>query len=200
MKSRAMQNAMCALSLIVLLFALGGCEEDGNDWQRLVCDVEIVNAGTPLVSAYLDAGPDNEVGTDDDFQPIDMLQVVFHARPYSSTMVIPEDSPYSWFQIESYDLVWENNPRIPVDLQPFNVYDANVNLMVPVNDEGVVSVLVAGVDMKAAPWFIDIANGNLDAFQTDVHLTFYGHESGSSEEVALPAGVRVHFIGVRSGD
>jgi hypothetical protein len=191
---------MCALSMILLLLALGGCEEDGNDWQRLVCDVEIVNAGSPLVSAYLDAGSDNEVGTEDDFQPIDMVQVVFHARPYSSTVSIPEDSPYSWFQVESYDLVWENNPLVPVDLQPFNVYDGVVNLRVPVNEEGAASVLVAGVDMKNAPWFIDIANGFMGSFQADLHLTFYGHESGSDEEVALDAGLRVHFIGVKTGD
>jgi len=198
--SRAMQNAMCALSMILLLLALGGCEEDGNDWQRLVCDVEIVNGGSPLISAFLDAGSDNEVDTEDDFQPIDMVQVVFHARPYSSTVSIPEDSPYSWFQVESYDLVWENNPLVPVDLQPFNVYDGVVNLRVPVNEEGAASVLVAGVDMKNTPWFIDIANGFMESFQTNLHLTFYGHESGSDEEVALDAGLRVHFIGIRTGD
>lgn len=198
--SRAMQNAMCALSLILLLTALGGCEEDGNDWQRLVCDVEIVNAGSPLISAYLDAGSDNEVGTEDDFQPIDMVQVIFHTRPYSSSVSIPEDSPYSWFQVESYDLVWENNPLVPIDLQPYNVYDGVVNLRVPVNEEGAASVLVAGVDMKNTPWFVDIANGFLESFQADLHLTFYGHESGSDEEVAIDAGLRVHFIGVKTGD
>ncbi len=200
MKSRVMQNAMCALLFLFVLVALSGCQEDGNDWQRLVCDVQIVNAGEPLVAAYLDAGADSEVGTDDDFQPIDTIQVIFHARPYSSTLSIPEDSPYSWFQVERYDLVWENNPTVPVDLSPYNVFDGNVDIMVPVNDEGAASVLVAGVDMKNSSWFVDIFTGDMGAFQADANLFFYGHESGSSEEVVLEAGIRVHFIGVRVGD
>lgn len=201
MKSRAMQNAMGALMFLIALFVLSGCENhEGNDWERLVCDVQVTNAGAPLVAAYLDAGADQTAGTEDDFQPIDSVQVIFHARPYSSNIIIPEDGVYSWFQVERYDLEWENNPLVPVDLTQHNVYDSVIDVMVPVNEEAGGSVLVSGVDMKSAPWFVDIYTGDLAAFQADAHITFYGHESGSSEEIELPAGVRVHFIGVKVGD
>lgn len=197
MKSRVMQTAVGAAMLLAALTLLAGCENhEGNDWQRLVCDVQSVNGGSPLVSAYLSAGPDREVGTEDDFQPIDSVNVIFHARPYGSTMTIPEDGAYSWFQIERYDLEWENPSSVPVDLTGFNVEDGNIDVMVPVHEEGAASVLMVGIGMKNAPWFVDVYTGDMESFQADAHLTFYGHESGSEEEIVLEAGCRVHFIGV----
>lgn len=197
MKSRAMQNAMGVLLFLTALFILSGCENnEGNDWERLVCDVQLTNEGNPLIAAYLHAGADREVGTDDDYTPIDTVPVVFHARPYSSTVSIPEDGPYSWFQVERYDLEWENNPMVPVDLTLHNVYDSVVDIMVPVNDEAGASVLVCGIDMKNTSWFTDVYTGDLGSFQADCHITFYGHESGSSEEIALETGLRVQFISV----
>lgn len=197
MKSRAMLSALSALVLLVSLVALTGCENhDGNEWQRLVCDVQSVNAGAPLISAYLNAGSDRITGTDDDFQPLDSVPVIFHARPYGSTITLPEDAAHSWFQIDRYDLIWENDPGAPVDLTPHNVYGGTVDAMVPVYEEGAASVLIAGADMKNSPWFVDLFTGNIDEFQANALIVFYGHESGSSENVTVQAGLRVHFIGV----
>jgi hypothetical protein len=192
-----MRNALGALAFLVMLTALSGCENhDGNDWQRLVCDVQLVNTGNPLVSAYLNAGPDKITGTADDFQPIDSVQVVFHARPYGSTVILTEDGVYSWFQIESYDLEWEVDPGTPVDLTPHNIDGGNLDVMVPVNDEGAASVLIAGIDMKSSAWFVDVFTGDIAPFQANANITFYGHESGSSEMIEIPVGLRVHFIDV----
>ncbi|MBD3219907.1 hypothetical protein GF314_01575 [bacterium] len=198
MKSRATLTALSALMTLASLAVLTGCENhDGNDWQRLVCDVQSVNAGAPLVSAYLDAGSDRTAGTEDDYQPIDTVQVVFHARPYGSTVTLPEDGAHSWFQIDRYDLIWETDPGTPVDLSPHNVIGGHVDIMVPVHEEAAGAILVAGSDMKNAPWFVDVYTGNIAPFQADAKITFYGHETGSSHEVAVQAGCRVHFIAVR---
>ena len=201
MKSRALQSALGGLLVVTVLMTMVGCENnDGNDWERLVCDAQSVNTGMPLVSAFLNAGNDDEVGTDDDFQPIDTVLVVFHARPYGSAIMLPEDSAYSWFQIYAYDITWETDPGAPADLSPHDVTRASIDVMVPVYEEGGSSVLVVGIDMKNAPWFVDIFTGDIPSFQANANFTFYGHESGSDKEVAISAGMRVNFIGVAVSD
>jgi hypothetical protein len=193
-----MHTTIAGLFVLVGLLAIGGCSNpDGNDWQRVVCDVDLVNNGSPVISAYLNAGSDNLIGTDDDYQPIDMVQVIFHARPYGSTVVLPEDGAYSWFQVDGYDIVWETSDGAP-DLSAHNVTRGALDLRVPVYEEYASSLLLVGIDMKNASWFVDIYTGDAPSFQANARFTFYGHESGSDEEVAIEAGVRVNFIGVVS--
>lgn len=197
MKSTVMRAALGGLLTLSLLLAMGGCENhDGNHWQRLVCEVQSVNAGQPLVSAYLHAGADGIVGNDDDYHPIDSVMVIFHARPYGSTIMLPQDGAHSWFQVTSYDLLWQNVPGVPVDLTAHNVLGGVANAMVPVYEEGGTSVLIAGMDMKNAPWFVDVYTGDIEPFQANARLVFRGHESGSDKLVEIEAGIRVHFIGV----
>ena len=52
------------LALIGTVGLLAGCSQDGNEYQRLVCEVSQVNEGAPLVSGYLDVGADKEAGTE----------------------------------------------------------------------------------------------------------------------------------------
>lgn len=201
MKSRVMQNAVgVGLILFIAVFAASCDSDDGNDWHRLVCEVQSVNSGVPLVSGYINYGSDGAPGGEDDYTPIDSIQVVFHARPYGATVTLPEDGAYSWFQIESYDLEWEDAPSPAVNLSDYNVIDGNIDIMVPAYEEGAGSVLVVGIDMKDTPWFANIYTGDLETFQVDANLTFYGHESGSTEIVEIPAGLRVHFIGAITDD
>jgi hypothetical protein len=191
-----MRAASGGLMLLFSLVLMAGCENhDGNEWQRLVCEVQSINAGAPLVSAYLNAGSDKIVGTDDDFQPIDSIPVTFHARPYGSTVMLPEDSPFSWFHITSYDLEWETAPGDP-DLSAHEVFGGSTDLIVPVYDEASTNILISGSDMRATSWFVDLFTGDLASFQANARLTFHGHESGSDEEITIDAGVRVSFIGV----
>ncbi len=196
MKTRAQIAVFGGILALAGLLSLGGCSDDGaNDSQRLVCDVMTVNAGSPLVCAYVNAGSDQTVGTDDDYQPIDSVQVIFHARPYGSTVFVPEDGAYSWFEVTRYDITWDAPAGAP-DLSVHDVQGGAAYAMVPVYEEGAVSVLVAGMDFKSAQWFSDLYNDVIPPFQATAHLTFYGHESGSDEEVAIEAGLQVNFIGV----
>jgi len=195
-KSRAMRSATGGLVILCSLLVMAGCENpDGNEWQRLVCEVQSVNGGSPLVSGYLHAGADKIVGTDDDYQPIDIVQVVFHARPYGSTIMLPEDGAHSWFHVTHYDLEWETDAGAP-DLSAHDIERGSTDAMVPVYEEGASSILTVGIDMKNAPWFVDVYTGDIPSFQANARLRFYGHESGSDEEIAIAAGLRVNFIGV----
>lgn len=189
-------RAILGLAAVAVLAMLAGCSEDGNEWQRLVCEVQSVNTGNPLVSAYLDAGNDRQEGTNDDYLPIDVVPVVFHARPYSSAITLPEDGPNSYFDIVAYDLTWNPGPTCPEELADYNVVNAPCYARVPVYDEASVGILIADRGMKEQSWYYELYEDRGLSFNATAELTFYGHESGSDELIAIPAGLQVTFYGV----
>jgi len=192
---------LITLAVILAMTALTGCDTDNNERQRLVCEVAAVNNGAPLISAYLNSGNDKIVGTDDDFFPIDSVPVLFKARALNSQMVLPENGTYSWFHITSYDLVWHPGPTAPQELTNYNVTGGLVDAIVPVDDESVVSILVADRSMKEQPWFRQLFDDFMDpntppsSFNAFLEITFYGHETSSEHQVAIPAGLAVNFYG-----
>ncbi len=206
MKTRLIYTTL--LSALLLIVVTGCSNHDDNEWERLVCEVESVNAGTPLFSSYA------MVKNDDAILTVDWVPVVFRARPYSSAIYMPEDGTYSWFHITSYDLTWhpiDNDTSDAVDfaeLSDFNITGGFCDARIPVNEDGVVSVLIADRVMKEQTWFRDflvstvlvdgeptlVSTGN--SFTANCELTFYGHESGSSREVSIPAGFMVTFFGL----
>jgi len=181
------------LVLLVGLFALNGCSTDNNEHQRLVAEADLVNAGGPLIVAYLNIGDPND-GTDD-FTPIEIATVLFSARPLNDTMVIPEDGTFSTFNVTGYSLVWTPGVNAPAELTDYNVDRGNLTVSVPVGEEVEAGVLVGHLGMKTdEQWFLDLFNGLRPPFTAQLDLTFFGHESGSEHEVEVPAGTTVMFI------
>jgi hypothetical protein len=193
-KSRALITLM---ALAMGLAALTGCSDNSNELQPLVCEVHSVNEGAPLLSAALNAGNDRRPGTEDDFVPIDFVPVVFRARALNETMNIPDDGAYSSFIITGYDLTWSTtDANAPAELSFFNITGGMASGKVPVEDDAIVSVLVAPLEMKGSTWFQAILNGGAPPFTATANLVFKGHVSGSSHEVEIPAGLMVNFIGL----
>ncbi|MFO7652279.1 MAG: hypothetical protein R6X25_00490 [Candidatus Krumholzibacteriia bacterium] len=196
MTSRRLISALIALGLATGMVALGGCDNhDGNEWQRLVCEVAAINDGTPLVSAYLNVGNDGMAGTDDDFLPIDFATVTFFARPYNSMVYLPDDGPYSWFHVTNYDLIWHPGPGAPAALTDYNVSGGMCDVIVPVGQEASVSILVADRGMKEESWYRDILYVGEGAYTATCELRFRGHETGSDTIVELGGGFTVTFFG-----
>ena len=197
MKSRVL-NLILLLGLVYGLVGLSGCGHDGNEWERLVCEVESVNEGVPLVSAYVDVGSDGFTPSQDDVYPIDIAPVIFRARPYSTALTIPEDSPHSWFHITSYNLTWIPGAGAPAELTTYNIEGGFCDVIVPVNDEGLGSVLIADRGMKEEAWYYTLYANPGESFTANCQLEFFGHESGSDREVRIPAGMVVTFYGAIS--
>ncbi len=190
------RNLKIALTMAVLMAVVAGCSNhDENEWKRLVCEVENINNGIPLVSAYLDVGSDNEAGTPDDGFPIDWVPVSFYSRPYSSAIVLPEDDVSSWFHITSYDIIWHPGPAAPEELTDYNVTNALTEARIPVNDHGVVNVLIADRVMKEEPWYRTLYDNPGSSFTAACELHFHGHETGNSEIVTIEGGFMVTFYG-----
>jgi hypothetical protein len=188
------------LAALAALTGLAGCSEDGNEWQRLVCEVESVNAGNPLLSGYVDAGNDRIPGNDDDFLPIDVVPIAFHARPYNSIIELPEDGPNSYFDVIAYDLTWVPGPgcssAVADSLGNCNIVNAPCYARVPVYDEGAVNILIADRRMKDIIFLNPDGTLSFGSVGATADLVFYGHESGSDELVEIRAGLQVTFCSV----
>ena len=194
--SRVLIMTLLAATLTALL---SGCENhSSNEWERLVCEVESINGGQPLISAYINLGADALDPADDSY-PIDWVPVVFRARPYNSTIVLPEDGPHSWFHVTSYDLTWHPGPSCPPEvvegLAEYNVVDGPCEAIVPVHDMGQVSILIADRTMKEQPWFQALNTQDGHSYNAACELTFRGHESGNSQVVTINSGFMVTFWG-----
>lgn len=192
---------LTTLILTAVVFSFLGCSNtDENEWQRLVCEVEAVNGGSPMVSAYLDVGGDGVVGGGDDTFPIDMIQVMFRARPYSSAIVLPEDGANSWFHVTNYDLIWHPGPDAPAEMVDYNITNGLCDAIVPVHDEAFVSILIVDRVMKNEQWYRDLHEVPDTYFTAACELVFKGHESGNTKIVEIPAGLMVTFVGAIASD
>ncbi len=199
MKTRVL-TATIALAIAATLI-VGCSNNDESEWQRIVCEVQAVNGGVPLVSAYVVDGGDGIIGgaEPDDSYPNDIVSVLFEARPYSlSTMTIPEGDAYSSFIITGYNLTWHPGPNTPagLDLSPFNLVNQPFYLQVPIGGEAEGAVLVANRELKEA--VLNAVGGVAawgfeDDFNASLELGFIGHDSGSEHEVTVPAGLLTNF-------
>jgi hypothetical protein len=194
--SRALITLM---ALVLGLAALSGCSDNSNELQNLVCEVESVNDGAPLIMAALNIGTDGIPGNDDDFIPIDYVPVSFRSRAMNNNVNIPDGGVYSSFIITGYDLAWTSaDPNAPAALSDFNVTGGIAYLQVPIDDDAIVAVMVGPLEMKAASWFQDIYNLVAPPFTARATFTFKGHVSGTDHEVSIPAGLMVNLIGTVS--
>jgi len=194
--SRALITMM---ALAIGLAALTGCSDNSNELQSLVCEVQSVNDGAPLISAALNYGNDRVEGGGDDFVPIDFVMVAFRARALNSNMTIPDDGTYSSFIITGYDLAWASaDTNAPANLAYHNINGGVASARVPIDDDAVVTVLVAPMEMKGATWFQNILAGDVPGalpFTATAQITFKGHVSSTDHEVLIPASLMVNFIG-----
>ncbi len=193
-----MSAVAAAAVLAGLLATVAGCESSDNELQRLVCEVQTINAGEPLVSGYWDAGQDKIFPSDDDFLPIDVLPVTFHARPYNSAITLPDEAPFSYFHITSYDLVWHPVSPGSEALVPYGYVGAGLDILVPAGGEATVGVLVVDRYVKEQAFFRDLANNWPASIPLTARgeLIFHGHETGSDGEVTLRGSFMGNFVGV----
>ncbi len=189
MKSRAL-----LAFLAVTLLASGCALNDNNEWQTVVCSVQKINDGVPVVSAALNAG--DPANPDDDYVPLDMITVLFWARPYSAASTITPEGAYSAFIITGYSATWTPGPNAPAELTTYNVTRGNLSARVPINDEFQVSFLLCPQEIKQEPWYP--AAGSAEVYTANLSLVFYGHAEGSEHEVEVPAGTTVTFLGAIS--
>lgn len=186
MKSRVL-FALLAAALLVT-----GCSSNNNnEWQRVVCSVQSINGGAPIISAALNTGSDATNPTDD-YVPLDIVNVLFWARPGNSMVTVPEEGAYSSFIITSYDATWIPGAGAPDELTDYNVTRGLLSARVPINDEFVVAFAIAPQQIKQEPWYP--GEFNPVVFMANLELVFYGHEEGSEHEVAIPAGTTVTFL------
>lgn len=189
MKSRAL------LAFLAIALLTTGCSmNNNNEWQTVVCSVQKINDGAPVISAAVNAG--DPANPDDDYVPLDLIKVLFWARPYSAASTINSEGAYSSFIITGYSAVWTPGPNAPPELTTYNVPRSNLSARVPINDEIEVAFMLCPQEIKQEAWYP--APGSATVYTANLALTFYGHAEGSEHEIEVPAGTTVTFLGAIS--
>ncbi len=185
---------MLAVLLVAVAF-LPAC----NDVERgrSVVEVSQVNLGAPVVLGILNAGSDKLVGTQDDFIPPGDVVVTMRNRAYNQFITAPDEAPYGQFHVTRVHVHWTAaDASTPVaQLVPFD-YEAGMDVTIPKDSDATFSVLLSSFYMKSQPYFSGLVDGSTPPFSAVASLTFFGHDSGSTSEVEVPASALCEFIGV----
>ncbi len=195
---------IAAAVLVATFLGTPGCSNHtGNEWQRLVVEVAAINGGAPLLSGYADAGQDRRPLTEDDVLSIDYVTVEFHARPYDDIIIVPEDTPFSYFHITEYDLTWTPLTDGGAELVNYNLTSAPTDVLVPAGENAAVTILVADRYVKEQPFFHELApsgppyyGADKLPFMASCELRFRGHETGTDNVVEVVGAFMVSFVGI----
>jgi len=178
------------LALTAVLAVVSGCDTDNNERQAVVCEVQLTNAGVPIISAAINTA--NPTDPLDDFVPIDTALFTFRARPYLTSTVTGVDAPYSWFHITGYDLVWTPLNSAPDSLTTYNMVGGGLDMIVPLDDDVTASIIIVEPAMKQELWYPDPLGST--TYTARLTVNFKGHASGSQFEVTVPTSMTVTFL------
>lgn len=194
MRSRSVRSrilsATTALLALVTLFALAGCASDDGALPRSVVHLVSLNENLPLSSDVYNLGADKEK-PDDDFIPIDYVEVTVSSRPADPALTMNPGLAFGTVRFDHYSLTWSD-----LDLNDDGTNDLEnlagpMNLLVPINGTAQGAVLaVPGGWKQKAPLSLLVMGGE---YRSNASIILYGEEETSHIKVSLNAGLMVSF-------
>ncbi|UCG53301.1 MAG: hypothetical protein JSW58_07040 [Candidatus Latescibacterota bacterium] len=195
-----MNRKLLLFALAIGIFALfaASCENDSEE-NRAVVIVSSINENAPFFSDVLEQGDTLYVGglpyTIDDFIREDFVPVTFYNRPYNPIGTTGPGRPLSDFLITRYRVEWRRADGGPADQVP-PTYEGATSVQVPSNAFVTAAVLLVPFEVKNMPFLSSINYLGLnfpDEILTIAHITFWGHEVGTSREWSFEAELTVNF-------
>jgi hypothetical protein len=123
--------------------------------------------------------------------------VTLRNRAYNQFIEAPDLAPYGQFHVDRVLVQWiaASTPADLAALQPF-AYEAAMDVTIPKDSDVTFGVLLSSFAMKNDPYFAGLLSGGTLPFVANARITFFGHDSGSTDEVEVPGGIVCEFIGV----
>jgi len=182
---RTLRLSLAALMAVGLGASFSGCNE-AEDASRVVVDIVNLNNNSPLLADVYSTNntPDEP---NDDFIPLELVNVTFRARPHDDATMVDPLSPYGSvrflkYKVEFQDGVHTNGADLDgngtVDLKNF---EGGMNAVVNVYGEATAFILVVSSADKVT--LLPILGGG--ELQTSARLTFYGEEETSGDKTEL---------------
>lgn len=182
----------CLLGLLALAgIVLAGCDDADQIRSRLtVTEIlpadEVGNLATsPLQSDVRDAGDDGEIMTADDFIYEDEVLVTVANDPADPVLSLTPGGPFGSVTLTGY--------RVTFDLEDEAIesHEGALHVVVPSGENASFSIVLVTAQSKIEPPLTALVNGG--ELQADAHVTFFGVEQTSEDEVTATAAIRVHF-------
>jgi hypothetical protein len=185
---------LAALLAIALGFGLVACDEE-EDAARIVVDVVSFNQNSPMFAdVYSLAGTPED--PEDDFVPVELVDVTFSARPHDDALTLRPGAPFGSVRFTSYDVKFGGGDPDGKDLDGNGSVDlpnfsAAMNVVVPVYGEASAFVLVISGNQKIISPIVDLRMGG--EYNADCTITFHGQEETSGEKITLTRGLTVRI-------
>lgn len=186
---------MLALGLLLAgLPLLTSCDENAQRGRAAIEIVSVAEGGV-FVSGQVDAGPDKEVGTEDDFQPTGHVPVMVRNSPNPLFTESP-GAMLSDFHVTSIQVEW-SSPDATADafLDQWE-FTQGYDVVIPSNSEVEFLAFVLPLAAKQDPFLEGLLTGATDPFFASARLTLTGNFTGDERSVRVRGSVIVEFVDV----
>lgn len=180
---------------VVAFLGIAGCDEE-EDAARIVVDVVSLNGNSPLMSDVYNLN-NTPTNYDDDFVPVDVVEVTFEARPHDGALSVSPFNPFGSVRFTRYDIQYLDGVNTDgadldgngtVDLANFS---APMNTVVDVYDSATGYILIVGGGVKLESPIVDLRMGG--EFGTEARITFHGVEETSGKSIKITRGLTVRI-------
>jgi hypothetical protein len=164
---------------VLTLIGVGtGCSSDNVRSNLYVWEI---NNGEALTSDVIDRGTD-QIASGDDFVFEDEVQITIWNT--TRDKIVDADAAYSFVTVDRYEVTFESDEEI-------EGFSQGLGWLVPTRNtyEGTLTVVPAS--LKTRTPLLALQNGG--EILATAHITFYGHEADSNNEVTFSTAVPVHF-------
>jgi hypothetical protein len=164
--------------------SLMGCVE--SEEYRSVVFVSGIADNAPVFSDVYNNG--DPADPSDDFIREDWIGVTFYNRPYHPIVSTAEGAPYHEFVVTRYRIEFERTDGGSPTIAPL---DGAMSTVVQSEEYASATILLVPASYKVSPPLDGLlVSGEIS---TIAHVTFTGHEIGSSREQTFSASVNVNF-------
>lgn len=191
---RGVERTLAVAVILAGFVGFAGCAHDDDESPRSVVQVYSINSNLPLQSDLYNLGPDKEPeAVEDNFIPIDYVNVQFISRPHDPALTMDPNSPFGTVRFTEYSIDFaDNDLDDDGDDDVLDIERFPMNVVVPVGGIASTAVLVVPAGWKTEGALLNalITGGE---YLTSAHITFFGNEETSGDPVEVDAGLVVTF-------
>jgi hypothetical protein len=194
------------LALLTVAIGIGliGCQQEGGDTRNIV-EVYSLNGNVPLLSDVYNYGDNTDsTATEDDFIPVDIVEVTFLSRRHDPAMLtVQPGTPFGSVTFHTYEVRFGDGGGVDLDNDTqidLANFTAPMNTVVPIDGmgQGYILIISGGVKAQEPISCLGPVGGACGAVTTPEYsasatITFHGTEDTSGDDVTVTRGLAIRI-------